>query len=213
MFPEYQLLRFDPHRCPKGQKIIKPVAQFASDLIILVFWGIWHVKTGKANTRWPWGHIIISPDPVSSTPRLLPFEEGRIGSSEHFIFIQTCKPFKTGNESRWIIIIPKWCLAWSHARRWMWLGPSHWQCLTWSSRLASYRWNTWHLEIDILEAWNLPLAFLLNTRAWIRKFCFVIPIASPASSLYTCDYPVASQVHINIFQYFYNNAIVTKATS
>ena len=91
-FPEYQLLRFDPHRYPKGKKTIKPVAQLSSDLIILVFWGIWHVRTGKADTRWPWGHIIISPDPVSSTPRLLPFEEGRIWSSEHFIFIQTCKP-------------------------------------------------------------------------------------------------------------------------
>lgn len=100
MFPEYQLLRFDPHRYPKGQKIIKPVAQFVSDLIILVFWGIWHVKTGKANTRWPWGHIIISPDPVSSTPRLHPFEEGRIWSSEHFVFIQTCKPFNR----KWVTI-------------------------------------------------------------------------------------------------------------
>ena len=196
MFPEYQLLRFDPHRYPKGQKIIKPVAQLASDLIILVFWGIWHVKTGKANTRWPWGHIVISPDPVSSTPRLLPFEEGRIWSSEHFIFIQTCKPFNR-----------KWVTIDNYYTKMM---PCLITCskvdVTWSQSLtmSDLELTSGKLSVEHLTPGNwyfksLPLAFLLNTWAWIRKFCFVIPIASPASSLYTRDYPVAIQVHINIF--------------
>ena len=55
---------------------------------------MWHVRTGKADTGRPGGHVIISPHSVCSTLGLLPLEEGPIWSSEHFIFIQTCKPSK-----------------------------------------------------------------------------------------------------------------------
>ena len=93
--PAYQMSHFDPHKNPKTKMQIT-LGRYCDcnfpHLVILVFWGPWYLRTCVADTSLPGGHIVIFPEPVSSTICLLPFKECPIWSPEHLTFIRTFKP-------------------------------------------------------------------------------------------------------------------------